>query len=291
MLLNKSYHETYEAAASELESLLQEQSRIEDRILALRKSMNALAYLISTHDPNDKDFLDHANARLREIVDTSVTADIRRILAASESSLTTSDVRDELNKLGGSLAEQSNPLATINAVLHRLTEQGQAAETLKDGRKAWKWLSPRGIRPVTRASRAWLKADHEIAEISAERARQKYNIVIHQQVDLWNSLEQEAISAVIEINNHGKMLLRFTQLKRSPGFIIETTRLGIKVSAKVEFKSDSHLVIVTCSTLPNEKLRYIIQANDDNRAEFAGEQDHKSIPHQEIISLLLAHLR
>ena len=150
-MANKSYRQAYEAAASELEGLLQEQSRIEDRIIALRKSMNALAYLISAHDEKDKDFLEYANARLREIVDTSVTADIRRVLG--DVPLTTSDVRDELNKLGNSLAEQSNPLATINAVLHRLTEQGYAVETLKDGRKAWKRKPRAATLPIAKRSK------------------------------------------------------------------------------------------------------------------------------------------
>jgi hypothetical protein len=137
-MANESYQQAYEAAASELEGLLQEQSRIEARVLDLRKTMSALAYLITASDPKDKSFSDYADGRLRELVDTSITADIRRILAASDSAFTTSELRDELNKLGGSLAEHSNPLATINAVLHRLTEQTFAVETLKDGRKAWK---------------------------------------------------------------------------------------------------------------------------------------------------------
>jgi hypothetical protein len=137
-MANESYQQAYGAAANELEELLQEQSRIEARILELRKTMNALAYLITASDPKDKTFLDYADGRLRELVDTSITADIRRILGASDSPLTTSELRDELKKLGGSLAEHSNPLATINAVLHRLTEQNFAVETLKDGRKAWK---------------------------------------------------------------------------------------------------------------------------------------------------------
>jgi hypothetical protein len=46
-------------------------------------------------------------------------------------------VREELNKLGGSIAVHRNPLATINAVLNRLVEQGRLKETVKDGRKAW----------------------------------------------------------------------------------------------------------------------------------------------------------
>lgn len=132
---NRPYREAYEAAASELEALVKEQERIEGRILALRKSMNGLALLISEHE--GKDSADYAHARLRQIVDTSLTEDIRKIMTAAKGPLTTSDVREELNKLGGSLAEHSNPLATINAILNRLQEQGYVSETVKDGRKAW----------------------------------------------------------------------------------------------------------------------------------------------------------
>lgn len=136
-MANKPYWEAYEAAANELEALVTEQERIEGRILSLRKSMNALAQLISEHEGKKVDFDDYAHARLREIVDTSITEDIKRIMTAADDAFTTSDVREELNKLGGSLAEQSNPLATINAVLNRLHEQGFVEETVKNGRKAW----------------------------------------------------------------------------------------------------------------------------------------------------------
>jgi hypothetical protein len=110
------------------------------------------AQLISEHEGKDKNFTDYAAARLREIVDTTLTDDIRKIMAACKGPLTTSDVREELNKLGGSMAEQSNPLATINAILNRLHEQGYVKETVKDGRKAWErrpvsalpWLRPKG---------------------------------------------------------------------------------------------------------------------------------------------------
>lgn len=146
---NKPYREAYEAAASELEGLIKEQERIESRILSLRKSMNALAQLITEHEGKDKNFMDYAHAHLRELVDTSITADIKRIMTASGEVLTTSDVRDEMNKLGGSMAEQSNPLATINAILNRLHEQGFVRETVKDGRKAWQRIpSPARLSPA-----------------------------------------------------------------------------------------------------------------------------------------------
>ena len=82
--------------------------------------------------------MDYAHAWVRERVDSSVTDDIRSILGASDYTFTTSDIREELKKLGKTLAENSNPLATINALLNRLAEQGFAEETVKDGRKAWK---------------------------------------------------------------------------------------------------------------------------------------------------------
>lgn len=137
---NESYHKAYEAAASELEQLLQQQSKIEERILALRKGMNGLALLIAEHEGKDKNFMDYARAWMRETLDTSITDDIKKVMAAAPGqSLTTGDVREELNKLGPGLAEQSNPLATINAILNRLKEQGYVTETLKEGRKAWRW--------------------------------------------------------------------------------------------------------------------------------------------------------
>lgn len=136
-MANRPFRQAYEAAATELESLLKDQERIEERILSLRKTMNALAVLISQHEGRDKDFMDYAGARLRDMVDSSVTHDISRIINASADPLTASEIRTELNELGGSLAEQSNPLATIHAVLNRLAESGRAQETLKNGKKAW----------------------------------------------------------------------------------------------------------------------------------------------------------
>jgi hypothetical protein len=134
---NQDYRTAYDAAASELESLLNDQERIEARIVGLRKTMNALATLISQHEGRESDFTEYAHARMRQLVDTTLTEDILRIVSSASGAMTTSDVREELKELGGSIAEHSNPLATINAVLNRLAEQGRVRETVKDGRKAW----------------------------------------------------------------------------------------------------------------------------------------------------------
>jgi DNA repair exonuclease SbcCD ATPase subunit len=134
---NKMFHDAYEAAAKELEALLQDQEKIEERILSLRKSMNALATLISQHGPKDKNFEDYARARIRDVVDTTLTGDIQKIVSLAGRPLTASEIRAELVELSGSMAEQSNPLATIHAILNRLSESGRVEETIKDGKKAW----------------------------------------------------------------------------------------------------------------------------------------------------------
>jgi hypothetical protein len=136
-MANQTFIEAYEAAAKELESLLEKQETTEERILSLRKTMIALATLITQHGGKDKDFMDYAEARLRHTIDTSLTDDILQIVTASKHPLTASEIRDELKELGGGLIEHSNPLATIHAITSRLVESGRAMETLKDGKKAW----------------------------------------------------------------------------------------------------------------------------------------------------------
>jgi hypothetical protein len=138
---NTDYRNAYEVAAGELNALLEQQEKLEDRILALRKTMNALSTLCQQEGFNTTN-VDRAYGRLREMADSSITDDIRRILSAAKEPLTAGDVREEMNKLGGSLAEHSNPLATIHAVLGRLAESGFARETLKGEKKAWMKVHP-----------------------------------------------------------------------------------------------------------------------------------------------------
>ena len=133
---NENYRKAYETAASELEALLADQEKRENRIMALRKTLNVLSTLCQ-QDGIDTSDLDQRYARLMQIVEGSVTSDILRIVKSSATALTAPEIREELNKLGGSMAENSNPLATIHAMLNRLVESGKIREDLKDGKKAW----------------------------------------------------------------------------------------------------------------------------------------------------------
>jgi hypothetical protein len=136
-MANETYQAAYEASANELESLLEEKERIEKRVLSLRKTINALAILISEQGGKEATFLDYARARMRQLIDTTLTGDIHRIVLMADGPLTAGEIREEIKKLGGSLAEHSNPLATIHAIANRLVESRKVNEVTKDGKKAW----------------------------------------------------------------------------------------------------------------------------------------------------------
>jgi hypothetical protein len=133
---NEDYRKAYETATGELEKLLGEQEKLEKRVLALRKTLNVLSTLCQQEGMDTTD-LDRRYARMMEIVESTLTKDILQIVRNSAVGITAAEIREELIKLGGSLAEHSNPLATIHAVLNRLTESGRVKETLKNGKKAW----------------------------------------------------------------------------------------------------------------------------------------------------------
>jgi predicted nuclease with TOPRIM domain len=133
---NEDYRKAYETATGELEKLLGEQEKMEKRVLALRKTLNVLSTLCQQEGMDTTD-LDRRYAHLMEVVESSLTRDILQIVRNSAGGITAAEIREELIKLGGSLAEHRNPLATIHAVLSRLTESGRVKETLKNGKKAW----------------------------------------------------------------------------------------------------------------------------------------------------------
>lgn len=134
-------HKAYESFASQLEEELREQERREKRILSLRKTMNGISELIQQQEGSGE-WRERANATLHRMLDTSLTGDIEKIITFSSKPLTTTEIKDEMLKLGSLLEQHSNPLATINAIVSRLAESGRVKETAKDGRKAWERIPP-----------------------------------------------------------------------------------------------------------------------------------------------------
>ena len=97
--------------------------------------MNALATLISQEDEG---FDKQSSEALMDRLELSLTDDILNVVSAAPDPVTSSDVLEELKKLGCTAIHHSNPLATINAILNRLKERGALEETTKDDRKAWR---------------------------------------------------------------------------------------------------------------------------------------------------------
>lgn len=146
-MANETYRNAYESAAKELNGLLEQQEKTEDRIMALRKTMNSLSTLCQ-QEGIDLSGIDKFYGRLFNLVESSLTNDIYKIISNANEPLTTSEVRAELNELGGSLAEHRNPLASINAILNRLEESSKVEETVKNGRKAWRPKHYRTLPPL-----------------------------------------------------------------------------------------------------------------------------------------------
>ena len=134
--MGTEYIRAYRAAATELEGLLAQQEKIEDRIFDLRKTLNSLSNLCRQEGTEPRD-LNPSFGRLEQIIEGSLTDDIVAVLNASDEPLTTTEIRKELDELGESLADHKNPLASINAVLARLVESGRAKPASKEGRNAW----------------------------------------------------------------------------------------------------------------------------------------------------------
>jgi hypothetical protein len=139
---NEDYRKAYESAAMELEQILQWMEKGEERVMALRKTMNVLSTLCQ-QEGVDISEIDRGYGHVLRMMESTLTNDIFKIVSASNSPLTTSEVREQLKELGGSIAEHRNPLASINAILNRLAESGRVEETVKDGRKAWQRASHR----------------------------------------------------------------------------------------------------------------------------------------------------
>jgi hypothetical protein len=128
------FKDAYHAAAEELASILRQKDALDLRITALRKSMTSLASLISQ---DDESFLKTSGEQMMQMLDLSTTDDIFNIVSAAKEPLTSSDVLEELRRLGCTAIQHDNPLATVNAILNRLSERKKLEVTQKGDRKAW----------------------------------------------------------------------------------------------------------------------------------------------------------
>ncbi len=139
-MTSSDYHKTLIFAVAELEGLLEEQENIASRILSLRKTINALSVLCE-EEGEGADWRKNASQRLKDALDSSITEDILNVVYAHAMPMSTTAIKNELEKIG-TLEEHKNPLATINAVLNRLKEQGKVRDIESQGKKRWVRTTP-----------------------------------------------------------------------------------------------------------------------------------------------------
>jgi|SRR5208282_2404888 len=134
-MTDQDYRKALESAVQELEALLEVQEDTASRILSLRKTVNALSVLCE-ESGESADWRKHASQRLRDALESSITEDILSAVHAHSMPMSTTEIKNELEKIG-TLDEHKNPLATINAVLNRLKEQGKVMDVESGGKRKW----------------------------------------------------------------------------------------------------------------------------------------------------------
>jgi hypothetical protein len=135
MTRSPDYRKAYRAAKRELSQLLSDQERIEKRLVVVRQSIQTLAALCESKgievSPSDE-----ADILLKH---TALADEIRSVLKSAHPNwLRPSEVKAHLERLGHDLSRYTNPQATIQMVLKRIVESGNAEEAQLEGKKVYR---------------------------------------------------------------------------------------------------------------------------------------------------------
>ena len=131
------YRHTLEAARSEMEELLDEQGKLENRLLGISARLSVLnKTIVSVSELLGEDF---------EPQVVGITDAIRGVMKARSQShpdafWSPSSVRTTLQKEKFRLEDYKNPLAVIHTTMKRLADQGELeARTAKDEKTYYRW--------------------------------------------------------------------------------------------------------------------------------------------------------
>jgi hypothetical protein len=116
--------------------LLDQQEHLENEIAEVKQEIGALAILAGEAKDGRYDFLARISSELG-LVDA-----IREVLRSIRDYLTPQDVRDGLERMGYNVGEHSNILASIHTTLRRLAQNNEVQEGSKDGKKAYRLMTP-----------------------------------------------------------------------------------------------------------------------------------------------------
>jgi hypothetical protein len=127
------YKAALDAAHTEIGELLQQRTKLDDRLTQLKNTVDALSLLLKDTTPAVDDGFSKAYGQLVGVEglaapgagDMGISDAIRQILCGSQVPMSPTGIRNELAKRGFSLATYANPLAVIHNTLKRLMAQGE----------------------------------------------------------------------------------------------------------------------------------------------------------------------
>jgi hypothetical protein len=140
---NRHVQDVIRRAEHELRQLIEERAEVTKRIGTVKQTIVGLANLFGDGilDAALLDMVDRKSSSRQP----GITRACRRVLMEAERPMSAREVCDEIQKtLPALLARHKDPMATINTILSRLVEYGEATVVSGDrGQRAWLWAADR----------------------------------------------------------------------------------------------------------------------------------------------------
>jgi hypothetical protein len=140
---NSHVQDVLRRAEHELRQLIEERSEVTKRIGTVKQTIVGLANLFGDGilDAALLDLVDRKSSSRQP----GITRACRRVLMEAERPISARKVCDELQRtVPALLARHKDPMATINTILSRLVEYGEATVLPGDrGQRAWLWSADR----------------------------------------------------------------------------------------------------------------------------------------------------
>lgn len=120
---NDNYVNALKGARSEIEDLLNQRMRIDNRLAQLKEIVDSLSAVVEEAPSDD------GLANLRNIVELGITDSIRTILRETKDpAMSPPEIRNELERRGIRLSGYANKMAVIHNTLTRLEKQGEVVK-------------------------------------------------------------------------------------------------------------------------------------------------------------------
>lgn len=143
---NRHVQDVIQRAERELRQLIEERAEVTKRIGTVKQTIVGLANLFGDGILDDS---------LLELVDRKsgsrqpgITRACRRVLMEAGRAMSAHDICEEIQRtLPALLARHKDPMATVNTILSRLVDYGEATILSGDrGQRAWMWAAERKSR-------------------------------------------------------------------------------------------------------------------------------------------------